>query len=216
MGFTVEPIKAEEDKQETEQDQGKEQESSSDDEEDSDEDIEIVLTNDPRTSAAKEVETVKSKVQHKAGLDIDVVGQMDGTDIYDVDVDGIEDKPWRKPGGMHSVFINSPPFTVVLADITDYFNFGFNELSWKLYSNKQRAVRDSTSSLGNEQMMQQMMMNPMIMQQMMSMSQQFRPPFSQQQFHSPPTQNHLPHKRQRSKIHFYFKVFKCNFYSRRR
>ncbi|KAK7329561.1 hypothetical protein VNO77_23731 [Canavalia gladiata] len=37
--------------------------------------------------------------------------------IFDVKIDTLMDKPWKVPG----------------ADITDYFNFGFNESTWKLY-----------------------------------------------------------------------------------
>lgn len=37
--------------------------------------------------------------------------------IYDVNIDKFEEKPWRIPG----------------ADITDYFNFGLNENTWKQY-----------------------------------------------------------------------------------
>lgn len=37
--------------------------------------------------------------------------------IYDVNIDKLEEKPWRIPG----------------VDITDYFNFGFNENTWKEY-----------------------------------------------------------------------------------
>ncbi|KAI7727910.1 hypothetical protein M8C21_005645, partial [Ambrosia artemisiifolia] len=40
--------------------------------------------------------------------------------ILDVNIDVFEQKPWKHPG----------------ADITDYFNFGFNEDSWKLYCNQ--------------------------------------------------------------------------------
>ncbi|XP_076918550.1 uncharacterized protein LOC143579018 [Bidens hawaiensis] len=40
--------------------------------------------------------------------------------ILDVNIDVFEQKPWRHPG----------------ADITDYFNFGFDEDSWKLYCKK--------------------------------------------------------------------------------
>jgi pre-mRNA 3'-end-processing factor FIP1 len=54
------------------------------------------------------------------------VGQLDGKDIFDVDLESIEDKPWRKPG----------------ADITDYFNFGFNEQSWRAYCMKQKQMRE--------------------------------------------------------------------------
>ncbi|KAK8525382.1 hypothetical protein V6N13_123091 [Hibiscus sabdariffa] len=37
--------------------------------------------------------------------------------ILDVNIDAFEERPWRRPG----------------ADITDFFNFGFNEDSWKEY-----------------------------------------------------------------------------------
>ncbi|KAI3690915.1 hypothetical protein L2E82_49128 [Cichorium intybus] len=40
--------------------------------------------------------------------------------ILDVNIDVFEQKPWKHPG----------------ADITDYFNFGLNEHSWKLYCNQ--------------------------------------------------------------------------------
>ncbi|TKY72496.1 FIP1of V protein [Spatholobus suberectus] len=37
--------------------------------------------------------------------------------IFDVNIDTLTEKPWKLPG----------------VDITDYFNFGFNESTWKLY-----------------------------------------------------------------------------------
>lgn len=37
--------------------------------------------------------------------------------IFDVNIDTFMEKPWNVPG----------------VDITDYFNFGFNESTWKLY-----------------------------------------------------------------------------------
>ncbi|CAG8665175.1 5324_t:CDS:2, partial [Scutellospora calospora] len=64
------------------------------------------------------------------GVDINVVGSLDGTSIYDVDLDSVEDKPWRKPG----------------ADITDYFNYGFNEYTWKAYCAKQKQMREDQHS----------------------------------------------------------------------
>lgn len=64
--------------------------------------------------------------QQKTGLDINKVGTYDGVDIFDVDLNAFQDKPWRKPG----------------ADLTDFFNFGFNEDSWKEYCNKQKMIRD--------------------------------------------------------------------------
>lgn len=46
---------------------------------------------------------------------------------YDFDLSSLrdEDKPWRKPG----------------ADITDYFNYGFNEETWIAYCLKQKKLR---------------------------------------------------------------------------
>jgi hypothetical protein len=66
----------------------------------------------------------------KTGIDINTIGQYEGVDIINVDLESFEDKPWRKPG----------------ADITDYFNFGFNESTWKAYCMKQRQIRDELAA----------------------------------------------------------------------
>ncbi|CAI5745937.1 unnamed protein product [Peronospora destructor] len=44
---------------------------------------------------------------------------------FDVDIDLLEDRPWRKPG----------------VDISDYFNYGFDEHSWREYASRQLRVR---------------------------------------------------------------------------
>jgi len=44
---------------------------------------------------------------------------------YEIEIDSLEDKPWRKP----------------TEDITDYFNYGFNEETWKQYCKKQMSLR---------------------------------------------------------------------------
>lgn len=44
-------------------------------------------------------------------VDLDGQPTHKGTMIYDLDLASMEEKPWRKPG----------------ADVTDYFNYGFNE-----------------------------------------------------------------------------------------
>lgn len=56
---------------------------------------------------------------------METVGLINGVSMYEFNLDSIEDKPWRKPG----------------ADITDYFNYGFNEDTWKAYCEKQRKLR---------------------------------------------------------------------------
>ncbi|XP_054238823.1 pre-mRNA 3'-end-processing factor FIP1 isoform X4 [Indicator indicator] len=59
------------------------------------------------------------------GLDLDAPGSINGVPLLEVDLDSFEDKPWRKPG----------------ADLSDYFNYGFNEDTWKAYCEKQKRIR---------------------------------------------------------------------------
>lgn len=63
------------------------------------------------------------------GLDVDEVALINGVSIYEFNIESLEDKPWRKPG----------------ADITDYFNYGFNEDSWKIYCDRQRKLRSDNN-----------------------------------------------------------------------
>uniref|UniRef100_A0A8C1IFW6 Pre-mRNA 3'-end-processing factor FIP1 n=1 Tax=Cyprinus carpio TaxID=7962 RepID=A0A8C1IFW6_CYPCA len=60
------------------------------------------------------------------GLDLDAEGN-----VLKVDVESFEEKPWRKPG----------------AELSDYFNYGFNEDTWKGYCDKQRRLRMSLEIL---------------------------------------------------------------------
>lgn len=50
---------------------------------------------------------------------------INGVPATEFSVESLEDKPWRKPG----------------ADITDYFNYGFNEMTWQAYCERQRRMR---------------------------------------------------------------------------
>ncbi|CAM9932257.1 unnamed protein product [Scytosiphon promiscuus] len=47
--------------------------------------------------------------------------QSRGRTAFDVDIDGLEEQPWRYPG----------------VDIADFFNYGFTEDSWRVYCEKQ-------------------------------------------------------------------------------
>ncbi|UXI23368.1 MEF2BNB-like protein [Sarcoptes scabiei] len=69
--------------------------------------------------------SIGSKTSSKSAIDLDAVGTYNGSQIYDVSIDSIEDKPWCKPG----------------SDITDYFNYGFNEETWKVYCERQKRIR---------------------------------------------------------------------------
>ncbi|CAL9700316.1 unnamed protein product [Knipowitschia caucasica] len=59
------------------------------------------------------------------GVDLDAPGNINGVPVLEVDVESFEEKPWRKPG----------------ADLSDYFNYGFNEDTWKAYCEKQKRLR---------------------------------------------------------------------------
>lgn len=59
------------------------------------------------------------------GLDLKQVGKFNGVPVNELTLDELKDKPWRQPG----------------ADISDYFNYGFDELSWLAYCKKQNTLR---------------------------------------------------------------------------
>lgn len=53
------------------------------------------------------------------------IGTINSTAPHEFNLDQLEDKPWRKPG----------------ADITDYFNYGFTEETWRAYCERQKRIR---------------------------------------------------------------------------
>jgi hypothetical protein len=68
-------------------------------------------------------------------FDVDAlpIKDADGNDLFDLDLDALEEKPWRQPG----------------ANLADYFNYGMNEATWKNYVRKQREMRKSESVAAN-------------------------------------------------------------------
>ncbi|XP_049321377.1 pre-mRNA 3'-end-processing factor FIP1 isoform X2 [Astyanax mexicanus] len=68
--------------------------------------------------------TATNKLQCKGVVDLEAPG-FNGLHAGEVEADTYEDKPWRKPG----------------ADLSDYFNYGFNEETWKAYCEKQRRLQ---------------------------------------------------------------------------
>lgn len=58
------------------------------------------------------------------------VGTISGQSAVEYNIEAIEDKPWRKPG----------------ADITDYFNYGFNEETWRAYCERQKRMRHESGA----------------------------------------------------------------------
>ncbi|KAI8097575.1 Fip1 motif-domain-containing protein [Halteromyces radiatus] len=97
-------------------------------------------------------ETTGTTTKSSGGIDLEAVGEYHGQPITDVDLDIFEDKPWRKPG----------------ADITDYFNYGFNEVTWRAYCAKQKTMRDKKVT-GNVDMDMQNLMGGMEVPDFMKM-----------------------------------------------
>lgn len=121
-----------------------EEEDEDDDDDDSDEDNVNVIIGDINKSGptytniniAKRGPVVPALGIKPAGKfsieEFESVGVINGVPAHEFNVDGIEDKPWRMPG----------------ADITDYFNYGFNEETWKAYCERQKRIRIHESCTG--------------------------------------------------------------------
>lgn len=75
----------------------------------------------------------KPKTMGKFSIEeFESVGTINGQSAIEFNVEALEDKPWRKPG----------------ADITDYFNYGFNEETWRAYCERQKKMRSHESGAG--------------------------------------------------------------------
>lgn len=61
----------------------------------------------------------------------DAEGMFDGRSILEVDLSAMADKPWRRPG----------------SDISDWFNYGFDEISWEAYCYRRRELGDMAAVL---------------------------------------------------------------------
>lgn len=81
----------------------------------------LLGVSDDENSSSNSVELVVDKTKKEEKSEV-----IPENNIYDFDLDTIKDKPWLKPG----------------ADLTDYFNYGFTEKTWKKYCEIQRANRD--------------------------------------------------------------------------
>ncbi|XP_019873717.1 pre-mRNA 3'-end-processing factor FIP1 [Aethina tumida] len=120
-----------------------------DDEDDSDDDVNVVI-GDIKSSApyTAPVNIKRGGLISSAPLDktkqipqqtgkfsveeFEQIGTINGVPANEYNLDSLEDKPWRKPG----------------ADITDYFNYGFNEDTWKAYCERQKRIRVNESGTG--------------------------------------------------------------------
>jgi hypothetical protein len=65
-------------------------------------------------------------------INLGEIGQVNGVPIFQYDMNS-SDKPWKQPG----------------ADITDYFNYGFTEETWRVYCEKQKKMRSEIQLLNH-------------------------------------------------------------------
>ncbi|CAZ82352.1 unnamed protein product [Tuber melanosporum] len=107
-------------------------------------------TPQPSTSTTPHPPTGPASSQHphpptssSSKLDLNGNPAYHGTPIKSISLDSDtllpSDKPWRKPG----------------ADVTDYFNYGFDEFTWTAYCQKQESMREEFDP---RKMMEQMML----------------------------------------------------------
>jgi pre-mRNA 3'-end-processing factor FIP1 len=77
----------------------------------------MIAENESSTSAEFELVVEKEEKKEEKSEDMG-----NAQSIFEYDIENMTDKPWNKPG----------------ADITDYFNYGFNETTWGEYCNMQK------------------------------------------------------------------------------
>ena len=64
-------------------------------------------------------------------IDPTVTGMLEGRPVFEVDMTALADKAWRRPG----------------SDISDWFNYGFDEISWEAYCYRRRELGDLAAVL---------------------------------------------------------------------
>ena len=64
-------------------------------------------------------------------IDPTATGMLEGRPVFEVDIAALADKAWRRPG----------------SDISDWFNYGFDEISWEAYCYRRRELGDLAAVL---------------------------------------------------------------------
>ncbi|XP_077294877.1 factor interacting with poly(A) polymerase 1 [Arctopsyche grandis] len=124
---------------------GDSQENGDSESDDSEDDVKVILgdiKSAPQTYPSLNIkrggliaQTGIEKHKHTGKFSVDdfeAVGTINGVPAQEFNIDVLEDKPWRKPG----------------ADLTDYFNYGFNEDTWRAYCERQKRMRIHESGAG--------------------------------------------------------------------
>ena len=83
------------------------------------------------TTSTTAQEKLKQQQSGKFSIDeFETIGTINGIPAHEYNLDQLEEKPWRQPG----------------ADITDYFNYGFNEETWRAYCERQKRMRSESGA----------------------------------------------------------------------
>lgn len=64
-------------------------------------------------------------------IDPTATGMLEGRPVFEVDMAALAEKAWRRPG----------------SDISDWFNYGFDEISWEAYCYRRRELGDLAAVL---------------------------------------------------------------------
>jgi hypothetical protein len=70
--------------------------------------------------------------QHVTAINMQKAVAEEKPSLFEMDLDLVEGKPWRNPG----------------AKVSDWFNYGFNEETWRVYCRKQQKLRDENRMQG--------------------------------------------------------------------
>uniref|UniRef100_A0A224XC85 Putative polyadenylation factor i complex subunit fip1 n=1 Tax=Panstrongylus lignarius TaxID=156445 RepID=A0A224XC85_9HEMI len=125
--------------------EAEEEEEEEEEEDDSDDDVHVTI-GDIKTAPQYTNLNIKRGAVLSSGIDklnkqqpgkfsieeFESIGSINGIAAHEFSIDALEEKPWRKPG----------------ADITDYFNYGFNEETWRAYCERQKQMRVHESGVG--------------------------------------------------------------------
>ncbi|XP_049284901.1 pre-mRNA 3'-end-processing factor FIP1 [Anopheles funestus] len=91
-----------------------------------------IMPNQTASNAAGVTDKTKQPAGKFSMEEFESVGTINGVPAHEFSIDSLDEKPWRKPG----------------ADITDYFNYGFNEETWRSYCERQKRMRQHESGVG--------------------------------------------------------------------
>uniref|UniRef100_A0A182QHC4 Pre-mRNA polyadenylation factor Fip1 domain-containing protein n=1 Tax=Anopheles farauti TaxID=69004 RepID=A0A182QHC4_9DIPT len=91
-----------------------------------------IMPNQTAANAAGVTDKTKQPAGKFSMEEFESVGMINGVPAHEFSIDSLDEKPWRKPG----------------ADITDYFNYGFNEETWRSYCERQKRMRQHESGVG--------------------------------------------------------------------